>query len=519
MNRPLVSVAIFAALLFFGLTVPVHAQDVTLTSRDGTITVNGTLLSFDGEFYRVDTAYGALTLDGQGVLCAGTGCPDLAAYVATFSFSGAPAMGEVLMPALIEAYAARRGLRVRRVVQSDTSFQFELTDAATARLVARIGFRLNSTAEGFADLVAEEADIVMAMREIRPAELALVQEAGLGDLSAPDRSRIVALDALVPVVARGNPVDRMAVADLAAILAGQITDWPGQPGAQVALHMREIGSGPQQAVEDRLLTPLGLTPGRALRYHARDADLADAVAADPLALGVARFSELGNAVPLRLQGRCGMPLPLNRQSLKTEDYPFSAPLLLYTPARRLPLFAREFLAYLSTPPAQRVVRRAGFVDQTREEIALGAQGTRLANAIANAGAEVPLDELQRMVAGLRGAVRLTPTFRFRGGSTELDVQSAGNVTDLAQALEAGLFDDRQMLFVGFSDGEGGWEANRRIARQRAEAVRNAVRDAAIAADPGRIRLTVAAFGEALPMACDDTDWGRGMNRRVEVWLR
>ena len=27
-----------------------------------------------------------------------------------------------------------------------------------------------------------------------------------------------------------------------------------------------------------------------------------------------------------------------------------------------------------------------------------------------------------------------------------------------------------------------------------------------------------AFGEAMPMACDDTVWGRGANRRVEVWL-
>ena len=38
-------------------------------------------------------------------------------------------------------------------------------------------------------------------------------------------------------------------------------------------------------------------------------------------------------------------------------------------------------------------------------------------------------------------------------------------------------------------------------------------------DLNRIRLRVEAFGEALPMACDDTAAGRAVNRRVEVWLR
>jgi phosphate transport system substrate-binding protein len=33
-------------------------------------------------------------------------------------------------------------------------------------------------------------------------------------------------------------------------------------------------------------------------------------------------------------------------------------------------------------------------------------------------------------------------------------------------------------------------------------------------DPERLSLKVEAYGEALPMACDDTDWGRRINRRV-----
>ncbi len=41
------------------------AQDVTLVAREGGIVLTGTLQGYDGEFYRIDTAYGSLTVDGQ----------------------------------------------------------------------------------------------------------------------------------------------------------------------------------------------------------------------------------------------------------------------------------------------------------------------------------------------------------------------------------------------------------------------------------------------------------------------
>ena len=88
-----------------------------------------------------------------------------------------------------------------------------------------------------------------------------------------------------------------------------------------------------------------------------------------------------------------------------------------------------------------------------------------------------------------------------------------------QALEVGQYDARRLLFVGFSDGEGAARANREIALRRAEAVRRAVTTAAVTVNLERVTLDVDAFGEALPMACDDSAWGRQANRRVEVWVR
>jgi len=245
----------------------------------------------------------------------------------------------------------------------------------------------------------------------------------------------------------------------------------------------------------------------------------DAVAADPFAIGVTRYSEVGNAKILALRGDCGMAFHATPRTIKTEDYPLTIPLFIYTSARRLPKTAREFLVFLRTSAAQHAVQRAGFVDQDVTTVDIDRQGRRFANAIASAGKETQLEELQRMIDVLRPALRLSITFRFNAGSSSLDAQSRSNVILLARLLEAGAYDGHEMMFVGFSDGDGDAGLNRKIAKQRAAAVRTAIADMATTMKSAQVSLKVEAFGEALPMACDDSEWGRQVNRRVEVWIK
>jgi phosphate transport system substrate-binding protein len=513
--------AVLAALALFGPAATASAQDITLTSRDGAVEITGTLLGFDGEFYRLDTRFGELTVDGSGVSCDGPGCPSLTDYVAELAFSGSSTMAEVLLPALIEGFALRNRLRTRRDNAAGGDFDYVLMLPEDEAIVGRFFFHISNTEEGFADLLTNEADVVMALREIRPEERDRAREAGLGDMTELARSRVLALDAMVPVVEPGNPLRGISMPDLARVFAGQIVNWAdlGGPDAPISLHLPSEGSGLAQAVEDRLLRPAGLQLAPGVTRHPRSSALARAVSVDPFAIGIASFAETAAARPLTLTGSCGFSLNVGRRSIKTEDYPLSAPMFLYLPARRLPKLARDFLTYARSPAAQIVIRRAGFVDQDPEQIAPGLQGDRLANAISAAGDEVPLEEVQRMVAVMRPTVRLTTSFRFEAGSSRPDAQSRSNIEALARSLETGLYDNRTLIFVGFSDGEGPAAGNRDIARKRAEAVRDAVLAEAETAQPGRVTIEVDAFGEALPMACDDSDWGRQVNRRVEVWLR
>lgn len=511
--------AIFAALSFWASAL--MAQDVTLTSPDGQVELSGTLLGFDGEFYRVQTVYGELTVDGSGVLCDGPACPNLQDFVAEVSISGSSTMGAVLVPALIEGFALRNSYTVRREATEYSGLMFELANEATQKPVARFYIQASTTDEGFADLLANDADMVMALREIRPEERQRAREAGMGDMTDANRSRVLALDAMVPIVSPTNPVNSISPQALAQVFAGQITNWQALGGADapIVLHLPGERTGLGQSIEDKVMGPVRATFAEGIRRHDRASEVVDAVLDDPFAFGIASFAETGNARALTLTGECGFSLRAARGTIKTEDYPLTAPMFLYMPARRLPKIARELLAYMRGPSAQIVIRRAGFVDQAPEEVSINEQGYRFANAVTSAGPEVPLEELQRMTRTLYGMARLTTSFRFEAGSVRLDAQSRSNVQQLARALEQGTYDSRQLRLVGFSDGDGPATANREIALRRAEAVKRALVRAAETVNFDRIDIGVDAFGEALPMACDDSAWGRQANRRVEVWVR
>lgn len=510
-----------AALFFVILASGAQAQDITLTSHDGKVEVTGTLLGFDGEFYRVDTQFGELTVDGSGVTCDGPACPSLTDFVAEIRFSGASAMAEAVLPALLMGFADHEGLSISEPHIDANSQTYALHQAGRDAPLGRFIFDVSNTGQGFADLTADQADIVMALREIRPSEQMTAETAGLGDLTDVRRSRVVALDALVPVVAPDNPVRQISPTDLVRVFSGAIANWSdlGGPDAPIALHLPDVGSGLAQGFEDQLLGPANATLADGTIRHHNSGDLVRAVAKDPFGIGIASKAEAETARALPLTGGCGHALVATRQSIKTEDYPLTSPMFLYLPDRRLPRIARQFLAYTQSEDAQMAIRDAGFVDQAPEAMRLGLQGDRLANAVAAGGAEVDLEELQRMIDTLRPMARLSLSFRFEAGSSRPDAQSRSNIRQLAQQLEAGTLDARKLVFIGFSDGDGPASANARIALLRAKTVRNAVLSAVETAIPDSVELEVDVFGEAMPMACDDTDWGRKVNRRVEVWVQ
>jgi len=364
------------------------------------------------------------------------------------------------------------------------------------------------------------ADIALALREPSVAEIRAADAASPDDPPLDDRVRVLALDALVPVVSGANPIHALSLPQLAQIFSGEISNWQevGGPDAPVELHLLSPGFGLAQAFSARVLLPseAGLS-GDIIRHGSVEA-LADAVATDAYAIGITARSGIGAARALPLVGACGFAQSATEDAVKAEDYPLTAPVHMYLAPRRLPLLVRQFLAFTETEEAERRVRAAGFVNQVLTRTPLAVQGERLTTAIRAADAETGLQALQDVVEILGTADRLSTTFRFNPGGSELDIQSRASIARLAAALERGAFDGRRLILAGFSDGDGPAEINARLSLRRAGVVRDALLAAAAAAAPDRVELVVEGFGETMPLACDDTDWGRAANRRVEVWL-
>jgi phosphate transport system substrate-binding protein len=510
-----------AFLLAGGLAHSLQAQDVALTSRDGSVSVSGNFLGFDGEFYRVDTDYGVLTLDGSGVNCDGPGCPDLNSFYPIVRFSGDGAVSASLLPALVSAFAERYGYSAK-VTLKPKEYTVVLTDTVARIPAAQFDLAHTSSEEGFADLVTENTDIVVSSREANAFEKELAKAADLGDLSDPVRARVLGLDAVVPIVSLSNPLSTISLASLESILDGTIQNWSeiGGQDAPVSLFLDEAivenGSPLLKLLPE--LTVDGLAASVTILPTTQAA--VEAAEGDPYGIAFGRLSTIGKAKVLGLTGACGFRTDVVSADVKTEDYPLTQPLFLYTPARRLPKIARDFLEYVLSPAAQVVVARSPFVDQGIEELTFRDHGRRFANAIRHAGDEITLEDLQAIADDLYGARRLSLGFRFQGGTAQLDAQSRSNVQLLAQLVEAGVYDGKQLVFAGFSDGQGSATANERLSARRAAAVRNSVLAAlGDTADLELFQTSVRGFGEAMPLACDDVAWGRSLNRRVEIWVR
>jgi phosphate transport system substrate-binding protein len=487
--------ALGAALCIWGpASAPASAQDVTLVAREGGIVLNGTLQGYDGEFYRISTNYGMLTVDGQGVICEGPACPELIAPKALMRVVGAPDAA-ALLPVLFQAFARERGLIYESA--DGPAFSARILDPDSRKDLAEISFAALPPDQANGALDSGAADLKLGFRA----------DPGLG-------THAVAMDALVAIVAPDNPTPEISTVELAGVLSGEVTNWSqiGGPDMPMVLHALQADTDLQQALTERLGTREAATV-----LHPDLAALAEAVAKDPWAIAVSGRSAVAPARRMPLTDSCGFPLLPTPLAIKAQDYPLALPVLLQAPKRRLPLLTREFLDFLRTPAAQQAVAEAGFVDRSASRQPMTADGLRLINAIQGAGEDVTLDDLKRLVGIMDGADRVSLTFRFEDGSSTLDAQSQDNLVDLAQLIASGQFRNQKLVLAGFSDGSGAAEANFALSVERAAKVAQEL--AAVAPDLSPSVLPVVeGFGEALPMACDETAIGRQLNRRVELWV-
>ena len=209
-------------------------------------------------------------------------------------------------------------------------------------------------------------------------------------------------------------------------------------------------------------------------------------------------------------------------ALKAGAYPLTQPLYAIQLRQRLPLRLRQLLEFFASPEAGKAIQTAGFTEARPEQAPAAGQGLRLIRSLRlpdTGGAEGFLDSLRAVGDLMLETRQLSLAFRFEPGTAQIDATSLVNIRQLARDIEAGVHDGQEVILVGFSDALGDAEANRRLSLRRAEAVREALTEATPLRDTTRVTLSAQGVGILLPVACNAAEWGRALNRRVEVWLR
>jgi phosphate transport system substrate-binding protein len=458
-----------------------------------------------------------LALPAIGFSCISESCPSPNA----FGIHGSNTIGAQLMPRLVEAYAQSRGERIRISNGADADVSELRVVGTDGRNRATVDLQARGSGTATAGLLAGKALIGMASRPLNAAELAQLAEKGFGDMRAPGNEHVLGLDGIVVIVSPTNPVGKLTLQQLQDIFSGAVTDWSkagGAPGP-INVYARDAKSGTFDTFKTLVLDPgkRELVPS-AKRFESSN-ELSDLVANDPHGIGFIGFAYLRNAKALTLVNECGMSFMPSTFDVKTEEYPLSRRLFLYSGKLPAQSFAAGLVDFSLSVKAQAVVREAGFIDQ---ELAMrpDVQAERTADAqsaLKLGGSREPFVTLVREV---QETSRLSATMRFRSGSTELDNKALKDIDVLAQFLEffRQTQQNRKLVLAGFSDSAGAVSRNVALSLERANVVKQALLQKLGDPQYGKL-IDTRGFGPALPVACNESDAGRDKNRRVEVWLR
>jgi outer membrane protein OmpA-like peptidoglycan-associated protein len=111
-------------------------------------------------------------------------------------------------------------------------------------------------------------------------------------------------------------------------------------------------------------------------------------------------------------------------------------------------------------------------------------------------------------------VNLDAAVLFDTNKYDLKPQAKDSIASVAKVIAA--YPRSTVEISGHTDSVGDTESNQKLSEQRAEAVRAALKASAIPAD---VKLTTVGHGESQPIATNDNEKGRALNRRVEILIR
>lgn len=407
---------------------------------------------------------------------------------------GSNTIGGGFMPELVAAWAQARGYAPpTRETLGPVEQRLYFVGAGGRELEVLIAS--HGTGSGLQPLLDGTADFWMASRPAKDSEIAQARSRLGLPLADAEQEHVVALDGLAIIVHPSNGLSSLSVAQLRDVFSGKLRSWSdlGGPPGQIRLHARDDQSGTYDTFKHLVLGDTALR-GDAARYES-NSELAAQVAADPQAIGFTAFSAVGSAKALAIADGDAPPLMPDTISVATEDYLLARRLFLYS-GKQPSETARDFLAFALSDAGQQVAEQAGFVSQ----------------AIRAAEAVVREDAPEEYRERLADARRLSLNLRFRPGSGALDSRAIRDIERLAEYMNDPQNAGRALRLAGFAGSDSTKVYAYLLSNDRVEYAVQVLSSKGVRTD------YAYGYGDALPVASNDSGEGRSRNERVEVWI-
>ena len=492
--------------------------EVVISSKDGKTSIRGTISSFEDGMYTISTSVGTITLDANLVDCAGEECPEIDPLDQLVRIAGPEFLLVDLMPDLFQSYAEQTDSEPAYPIQNGNSEPVELY-RRDSRLIT-FETQTQTPNEAFQALLRGDVEVVLSDRRINEQEIDAFLSEGLGDLSAPNQESIVAQDGIVALVSDQNSVKRLSVVELMEIFAGSVTNWAQLGGSDLPInvYLPDDGGTLAETFELTLLEPEFLSVTSKAQRLPSLQEIDYAIANDPGGIGITSLSTLKNSKLVELVASCGVPIRSHRFAVKAEDYPFSRRIYMYTADRELPSHAKKFVDHAKETSSSLGLNGSALLGLDPEVATISDHGHQLAFSLADPVHAFQMQSLRDFAQTVFDAERLSITFRFNEGSSQLDNKAAADAERLLAHMSDDEFEGREVLLIGFTDSIGSSDINRVLSTRRAEHVLDTI-DTLSESGVDRDSIRAMGFGEAYPVACNTTEFGRELNRRVEVWVR
>ena len=480
------------------------ADPVTLTLPDGSFSVSGEFVDFDGSFYKIDTEFGLLTMAGDTVICTGPPCPLIEDIIQRVVFSGNKVLGRALLLPLIKRFAETRGYNIESFTLKNSVEEFHFSRSEYKQVMAVFLMSFNSTSEGILEIINGNADFSIARRSVTDLEQNLLNANFGVNSMAVRRSKVIGWERLQIRAEKNNETSLISTQNLISMTSGSPALWPLKNGVQLPVFIDGLDESVMalkqqldQPTTPKFERPPGVnTPGiLSVNHFSRDVKKEIQV--------VTSCEEVSNQ-------------PTEKKGAAT---PLRAPMYLIASPKKLAPIARDFWTFLMSLEAQKLVQDLGFESRTPLEVKFDGSAGIILKSVLNTDADMRADDLRNAIQSLLGYSRLSVSFRFLEGSQILDEPSHSNLGYLANLLLSGRYDGREVIFAGFSDSQGSSDGNLQISLDRARAVRATIKTMLAEKNVGQLQFQAIGLGEGLPTVCNNSDWGQYQNRRVEVWLK